>query len=90
MVGFGSLGARVFVSCRKSFAQLLLYSSLIKIKLFECEVQYNSPQESLLSAITIITTVIMIIFLFTIVLSLLNRKGLLNIAYFNITTRNLL
>jgi hypothetical protein len=88
LVGFGSLGARVSVACRTSFAQLLLHSSLIKLKLFECEVQYDSPQESLLSTITIITTVIMIIFLFTIIPSLLNRKGLLNLAYFNRTTRN--
>jgi hypothetical protein len=88
MVGFGSLDVRVFVSWRKSFAQLLLHSSLIKLKLFECEVHYNSPQESLLSTINIITTIIMIIFLFTIIL--LNRTGLLNLSYFNRTTRNFL
>jgi hypothetical protein len=86
VVGFGSLCVRVSVSCRKSFAQLLLHSSLMKLKLFEYEFQYNSPQESLLSTITII----MIICLFTIILSLLNRKRLLNLEYFNRTAQNLL
>jgi hypothetical protein len=90
MAGFGSVSIRVSVSCGKSFAQLLLHSSLIELKLSECEVQYNIPQESLLSTITIITTIIIIIFQFIIILSLLNRRGLLNLAYFNRTTRNLL
>ena len=90
MVGFDSLRVRVFVSWRKSFAQILFRSSLIKLKLFECEFQHNSPQEFLSSTINIITTIIMIIFLFTIILSLLNRTGLLNLAYFNRTTRNIL
>jgi hypothetical protein len=86
MVGFGSLGIRVSILCRKSFPQLLLHSSPIQLKLFECEVQYHSPQESmvmwnsLLSTITIIIAIIMIIFLFTIILQLLKSKGLQNLA----------
>ena len=36
MVGFGSFGVRASVSCRKSFAQLLLHSSLIELKFLFC------------------------------------------------------